>query len=112
MASEAEVAYHRSFLSPDYLDNISPPNGAQKLRKRAAEIDDLRQRDPQDFEERRRILAQAFKVPYRCGYMQMYPGDQGGRDHWVNGTLRTHRSPSAWYSRCHRRGSSNRSEPA
>ena len=44
-----------------------------------------RRRDPAEFEERRKTLAHVLKVPYKAGYMQVYFGDQGGRDHWVSG---------------------------
>jgi hypothetical protein len=85
MASEQEVAYHRSFLSPNYLDNLNPPSWFEKLRRQAKEVEAIRLRDPGAFEEQRKLLAQLLKVPYRPGYMQVYRGDQGGRDHWVSG---------------------------
>jgi hypothetical protein len=85
MASEQEVAYHRSFLAPDYLDNFRTLSSSEKLKKRAAEVDAIRLRDPGAFEEQRKFVAQLLKVPYRPGYMQVYRGDQGGRDHWVSG---------------------------
>src|SRR5262249_8787946 len=42
--------------------------------------------DPDEFEQRRKGLAQLLGVPYRAGYMQVFWGDQGGRDHWVSGS--------------------------
>jgi hypothetical protein len=85
VASEQEVAYHRSFLSPFYLDNFIPPTRPEMLKRRAAEIDAIRDMDLDAFEEHRRSLAFLLKVPYRPRYMVSYPGDQGGRDHWVDG---------------------------
>jgi hypothetical protein len=85
MASEQEVAYHRSFLSSFYLDHFSPPSESEKRRRRAKEIEALRNMDLEAFEEHRRSLAFLLKVPYRPGYMQVYVGDQGGQDHWVSG---------------------------
>ena len=35
MATDKEVEYHRSLLSPDYLDNLVPLTRSEKLRKRS-----------------------------------------------------------------------------
>ena len=46
MPSEKVVAYHRSFLSPDYLDNLVPPTASQRLKKHAAEVDAVKAEGP------------------------------------------------------------------
>jgi hypothetical protein len=85
VANAEEAVYHRSYLSPDYLDNFRQFDQAALARRRAEDVDAIRERDPNAFEDRRQSLAQMLRVPYRPGYMQVYPGDQGGRDHWVTG---------------------------
>ncbi len=86
MASAQEVDYHRSLLSPRYLDNLNPPSWLERTRRQTADVTAIRLRDPDGFEEHRKALAQLLRVPYRAGYMQVYVGDQGGQDHWVSGT--------------------------
>ena len=50
MATDKEVEYHRSLLSPDYLDNLVPLTRSEKLRKQAAELTAIILRDPDAFE--------------------------------------------------------------
>jgi hypothetical protein len=85
MPTEQEIAYHRSFLSPRYSDNFRAITQAELLRRTASDIEAIRLRDPDVFERARESLAMLLKVPYRRGYMRVYVGDQGGRDHWVDG---------------------------
>ena len=82
------VAYHRSFLSKYYFDNFNPPNDSERRQRTIAEIEEIRQRDPQGFEEARRALAFMLKVPYKAGYtIPAARGDQGGPSspRWVTG---------------------------
>ena len=46
MASDREIEYHRSSLSPDYMDNLVPLARSEKIRKQAAEVTAIRLRDP------------------------------------------------------------------
>lgn len=85
MAVDKLVAYHRSFLSPDYMDNLFPPSYFESLRKQKREVDAIRSRDPQAFEVQREALAKVLKVKHRRGIMVVYRGDQGGQDHWEEG---------------------------
>lgn len=85
MATDQEVMYHRSLLSPAYLESLNPPQWFEKAKRQVRDIEALRLRDPQDFEERRKRLAPILNVAYKPGYMQTYPGDQGGQDRWVSG---------------------------
>src|SRR5947209_1712682 len=85
MASADEAAYHRTFLAPNYWDNFHKFTRGELARRRTEEVDRIRDQDLDAFEDRRKMLAQMLRVPYRSGYEQTYPGDQGGRDHWVEG---------------------------
>jgi hypothetical protein len=85
MASEQEVTYHRSFLSPRYMDNFRTITLSERLKRRAEDVEAIRLNDAEAFENARQALAQLLRVPFRRGYMQVYRGDQGGRDHWVSG---------------------------
>jgi hypothetical protein len=85
VASEQEVAYHRSFLSPYYLDNFSPPTWWQRIRREEEEVEAIRLRDPVEFENTRKSLAKVLRVPYYPGVMASPRGDQGGRARWVSG---------------------------
>jgi hypothetical protein len=70
MASHEElVEYHRSFLSPFDTDVLRAPNEYQKLLRKAAEVEAIRLRDPEVFEEARKDLRKALKVPYSPGWM-------------------------------------------
>src|SRR5262249_20301253 len=85
MARQDLVSYHRSFLSPDYMDNLFPPSYFESMWKQNREVETIRKRDPEAFEKQREALAKALKVKYRRGTMIVYRGDQGGRDHWEEG---------------------------
>jgi hypothetical protein len=85
MARQDLVSYNRSFLSPDYMDNLFPASYFESVWKQQREVERIRKRDPEAFEEQRQALAQALKVDYRRGTMVVYRGDQGGRDHWEEG---------------------------
>jgi hypothetical protein len=86
MASKQEVAYHRTFLSPRYLDNFSDPGWWEKVvRRPARDVENLRLGDPEAFEEARKFLAQALKVPYRPGSIVYSTGDSGKPPVWVSG---------------------------
>jgi hypothetical protein len=63
MATEQEIAYHRTFLSPFYMDNFRP----RPLPKNV--VEEIRLRDPEEFEQVRKELAQAFKARYTPGGM-------------------------------------------
>ena len=69
MASEQELWYHRSFLSPFYMDNFRPPPIPKN------KVEEIRLRDPNEFEEVRQDLARALKVPYRPGQILSYSHD-------------------------------------
>src|SRR5262245_56619269 len=87
MASHEElVAYHRSFLSPFYTDVLRAPNEYEKLLRKAAEVEAIRLRDPEAFEEARKDLAKALKVPYSPGWWARPSGDVGRNDRWVEGS--------------------------
>lgn len=67
MAADPLEQYHRSFLSPYYLDNVIAPPWEQKMARTAKDIEILRLRDPKAFEDTRKKLAQALKVQYLPG---------------------------------------------
>src|SRR5262245_57977945 len=71
MAVEKEIEYHRSLLSPNYMENLVPLTRPERLRKQAEEVTAIRLRDPEAFEEQRKLLAQLLKVPYKPGHMNM-----------------------------------------
>src|SRR5262245_9138401 len=75
MASEDEVAYHRTFLSPHYMDNFNSPSSYERLMRSAGEAEEIRLQDPEEFEKVRKALAQALKVPYRSGEVVTVPHD-------------------------------------
>jgi hypothetical protein len=70
MPSEQEIQYHRSFLSWRYGDNFSDRikafggSLAKPMRERW-EIEEIREDDPEGFEEARKALAALLKVEYR-----------------------------------------------
>lgn len=82
MASEQDVQYHRSFLSQNYTDNFSDylkaagPAGTAVRQDR--EILEIRNSDPEGFEEARKALAALKKVPYQPEVCGSYQGDRGG----------------------------------
>jgi hypothetical protein len=60
MPSDAEVTYHRSYLSPYYLENLSNP-GWFVNRRTPKEIETIRLRNEEEFEKVRESLAKALK---------------------------------------------------
>lgn len=85
MASDAEVQYHRSFLSLYYLDNLKPLEWFEKAKRKTEEIAAIRLRDPRKFEDTRKALAEALKVKYVPGRIGYGPAQSGGT-HWIEGT--------------------------
>jgi hypothetical protein len=86
MASDKEVAYHCSFLSAIYVDSIANPGPAGDRKRAGWEIDVIKRRDPEAFEEARKSLAALLNVPYRRPReSQEYPGDVGGWSPYVEG---------------------------
>ena len=86
MASEQAVAYHRTFLSPHYVNKLLFPEEWNERNRNAAEINDFRRIDPTKFEEMRKTLAQLLNVEYRSP-RENRPrvGDQGGWDPYREG---------------------------
>src|SRR5262245_59893317 len=79
MASDAEVEYHRSFLSPFYVDNITAPNWWEKVQRKAWEVEEIRVRNSEALKAMRKPLARLCNVQYTTGrYMTAAQGDVGG----------------------------------
>jgi hypothetical protein len=85
MAVEKEVEYHRSFLSPDYMDSVVPLTRSERLRKQAAEVTAIRLRDPDAFEEQRKFLAQLLNVSYKPGHIYTKWDGAAPPGSWVSG---------------------------
>jgi hypothetical protein len=79
MASEQDVLYHRSFLSYNYVDNFSAQlkalASAGKLVRQYREIAEIKDSDPEAFEEVRKSLATLLKVKYIPAREAGYNGD-------------------------------------
>jgi hypothetical protein len=87
MASDAEVRYHRSFLSPYYLDNLNPPAWFEKARRKREDMEVIRLRDPVKFEDTRKSLAKAMNIPYFPGMYLKKPNQfVEGATYWQEGT--------------------------
>jgi len=67
MASDREVQYHRTFLSPDYYTNFTIPPFLLDIKLRDWEIRSLKSEDPELFEKTRQALASYSKTGYVPG---------------------------------------------
>jgi len=85
MASEAEVRYHRSFLSWNYWENLYRPDMLEKAKRMADEVEAIRLKDPKAFENTRKSLAVLLKVQYIAGGYVARSVQQGNASGWVSG---------------------------
>ena len=86
MASEAEVRYHRSFLSPYHWENFDHPTMWEKGKRTADEIEAIRLKDPKEFENTRKSLAVLLKVQYMAGgYVARTYIQDANASGWVSG---------------------------
>jgi hypothetical protein len=86
MASEQEVAYHRSFLSRNYVHQLAADIKASGKQRSDEEIAEIRQDDPEGFEEARKALAILLKVQYSPAQtVNLSSGDVGDRYKYYDG---------------------------
>jgi hypothetical protein len=84
MPTEQEVAYHRSFLSPYYLENLRSPGWFAKKRK-PEEIETIRRRNPDEFERVREILAKAIDAQHVRGMYVTRRNEFATHTEWLEG---------------------------